>query len=199
MDTSHDPPRGTLPGAADFAVTIATAHGPRARVVEPAFPDTVPVLAVTVEAMPGDAANVRMPFFYLDLEGRPAAADIVRGRRREGSMLSNRISLLVHETGNGYVGLEVIERDERADEPAGHSARDTRSLRLAIDPSAHAAELAAAVAAGRLCLVERWIAENGDHHRSLLPRTVNGDALERITQDALTHPRTVMVSATGRR
>jgi hypothetical protein len=172
-----------------FLVTVSSADGPRAQVPDPPFTDAVPVLCVTLEAMPGNPEWGAFPFLHLDLDGNQDAAALVRGERRPGSVLTDGLGLFVHATGNGYVGLEIAETP--ADLPPDREDPGRRMIRVSIDPAAHAAGLAAAARTGRYCLVHQWQVADGTWRRALLPRTVPREVLEPLVQAALTHPRSI--------
>ncbi|MER6235712.1 hypothetical protein ABT185_06475 [Streptomyces clavifer] len=177
-----------------FDVTVTSADGPRSRVPDPPFHDAAPLLAVTLEAMPGGDGQARLPFLYVDLDRRPGAAAVVRGDRRPGTALDKTLTLFVHSSGNGYVGITVTEKD--ASPPVGPGPGpgfSPRVLRVAVDPVRHAAGLAVAVRAGRLVMAHHWTSAAGDRRRSLLPVAVDRGMLQRIVRAALTHPRRVRV------
>ncbi|NYV73671.1 hypothetical protein [Streptomyces sp. UH6] len=176
-------------------VTVTSADGPRSTVPDPPFHDAAPLLAVTLEAMPGGDGRARLPFLYVDLDGLPEAAAVVRGDRRPGTVLEKAVTLFVHSSGNGYVGVTVTEHDVApAAGPGVCSGSGPRVLRVAVDPVRHAAGLAAAVRGGRLVMAHHWVSAVGDRHRSLLPVDVDRRMLERVVRAALTHPRRVRVA-----
>jgi hypothetical protein len=176
-------------------VTVTSADGPRSTVPDPPFRDAAPLLAVTLESMPGgDDGQARLPFLYVDLDGWPGAAAVVRGDRRPGTVLEKALTLFVHSSGNGYVGITVTEHDGYAVGPGGCSGSVPRVLRVAVDPVRHAAGLEAAVRCGRLVMAHHWASAAGDRHRSLLPVEVDRGTLERVVRAALTHPRRVHVA-----
>ena len=180
-----------------FLVTVSSADGPRAQVPDPPFTDAAPVLCVTLEAMPGNPAWGVFPFLHLDLDGNRDAAALVRGERRPGCVLTDGLGLFVHATGNGYVGLEIVET--LADLPPGREDPGRRMIRVFIDPVVHAAGLAAAARTGRYCLVHEWQAADGTRRRALLPRPVTRETLEPLVRDALTHPRSIPLELVPRR
>ncbi|MGW0604960.1 hypothetical protein [Streptomyces sp. NPDC002640] len=178
-----------------FEATVTSADGPRSAVPDPPFHDTAPLLAVTLETMPGGDGQARMPFLYVDLDGLPGAAAVVRGDRRPGTVLEKALTLFIHSSGNGYVGITVTEHGPSpAVGPGGSPDSAPRVLRVAVDPVRHAAGLAAAVRCGRLVMAHHWETAVGDRHRSLLPVGVDRGLLERVVLAALTHPRRVHVA-----
>ncbi|MFI8437927.1 hypothetical protein ACIGJO_30125 [Streptomyces sp. NPDC079020] len=181
---------------AGFEVTVTAADGPRSPVPDPPFRDAAPLLGVTLEAMPGGDGQVRLPFLYVDLDGLPGAAAVVRGDRGPVTALNTTLTLFVHSSGNGYVGLTATEKDVSPAVGPGPGSVP-RVLRVAVDPVRHAAGLAAAVRGGRLVMAHRWTSAVGDRHRSLLPVDVDRGMLERIVRAALTHPRRVRVGLGG--
>ncbi|MFC8393052.1 hypothetical protein [Streptomyces sp. NPDC057238] len=181
-----------------FTVTVTAADGPRAQVPDPPFDDSTPLLAVTLETMPGGGGQACLPFLHLDLAGRPGAETVVRGLRRAETVLDKALSLFVHSSGNGYVGITVTERTPSAGaEPDEESGPGQRVLRVAVDPVLHAVGLAAAVRSGRLVMVHHWSSAEGVRRRALLPVDVDREMLERIVRAALTHPRSVQVGLFG--
>ncbi|MFE7384730.1 hypothetical protein ACFU9F_30720 [Streptomyces zhihengii] len=177
-----------------FEVTVTAADGPRSPVPDPPFHDAAPLVAVTLETMPdADSGQAPLPFLYLDLDGLPGSAAIVRGDRMPGTALEKALTLFVHSSGNGYVGITVTERST---EPAA-SGPAPRVLRVAVDPVRHAAGLAAAVRGGRLVVAHLRTSPTGERRRSLLPVDVDGRLLGRIVHAALTHPRRVRVGVRG--
>lgn len=142
-----------------------------------------------MDFMPGASGSAVMPFLHLEVDTGSDGAALLRGQRRRGSVLTDNLAVYVHPTGNGYVGLEIVETvpDAPAEDPEG----GPRILRVSIDPAAHAKGLAAVIRTGRLCLAYRWHDDEGRQQRSLLPRPIEADALAPIIQAALTHPRSV--------
>ncbi|MFG3353331.1 hypothetical protein [Streptomyces sp. NPDC048001] len=180
-------------------MTVSAADGPRSPVPDPPFGDTAPLLAVTLEPMPGGGEE-RLPFLHVDLAGRPGAAAVARGMRRTGTVLDTAVTLFVHSSGNGYVGITVTEEAPSADaRPDAEDGPGQRVLRVAVDPARHAAGLSAAVRSGLLVLVHHWTSAGGESRRSLLKVAVHRGTLERIVRAALTHPRSVRVGLSGGR
>lgn len=176
-----------------FEVTVTAADGPRSPVPDPPFHDAAPLVAVTLETLPDAVGGPELPFLYLDLDGLPGSAAIVRGDRMPGTALEKALTLFVHSSGNGYVGVTVTERATEA----AASATVPRVLRVAVDPVRHAAGLAAAVRGGGLVLAHLRNAQGGGRHRSLLQVDVDGRLLARMVHAALTHPRRVRVGLGG--
>ncbi|MEU6160201.1 hypothetical protein [Streptomyces sp. NPDC047130] len=181
--------------SAGFEATVTSADGPRSSVPDPPFHDAAPLLAVTLEAMPDGDGQARLPFLYVDLDGLPGAAAVVRGDRGPGTVLEKALTLFVHSSGNGYVGITVTEHDPSpAAGPGGGPGSVPRVLRVAVDPVRHAEGLAAAVRCGRLVLAHQRETAAGERHRSLLQVGVDRGLLERVVRAALTHPRRVHVA-----
>lgn len=178
-----------------FLTTVSGADGPRAPVPDPPFDDTAPLLGITVEPYPADGPEAVRPFLHLDLTGRPEAAALVRGERRPGSTLRKALNLFVHSTGNAYVGLTLVEEPPAATD-TGEATPPPRTLKLALDPVAHAAALTAAARTGGLVLAHQWASSAGEERRALLPMAVDSALLGRIVEAALTHPRSVPVTIT---
>ncbi|MEU3556276.1 hypothetical protein [Streptomyces fragilis] len=176
-------------------MTVTSADGPRSAVPDPPFHDAAPLLAVTLESMPGGDGQALLPFLYVDLDGLPGAAAVVRGDRGPGTVLEKTLTLFVHSSGNGYVGITVTQREvSPAAGPGPGPGSAPRVLRVAVDPVRHAEGLAAAVRGGRLVMAHHWASAAGDRHRSLLPVDVDRGTLERVVRAALTHPRRVRVA-----
>ncbi|QNP65437.1 hypothetical protein [Streptomyces genisteinicus] len=179
-----------------FEVTVTAADGPRAPVPDPPFHDAAPLVAVTLETLPdGDRAQPPLPFLYLGLDGLPGAAAILRGDRLPGTSLEKALTLFVHSSGNGYVGITVAEHTT----PSASSGPGPRALRVAVDPVRYADGLAAAARGGRLVLAHLRTSTEGARHRALLTVDVDAGMLDRIIRAALTHPRRVRVGLRGTR